>query len=1350
MSKLRTVALRTVVVVALVLGVLVAAGPVRAADAPPAPPLGLTPSGVTVAGTPALSWSRAADATSYDVQVARTASGFGSLLVNDNTTNRQYVPTRVLPDGGVSWRVRAVGAGGSSDWTTTTFQLDPYGAPTVTGPADLATFAQPDQVPTFSWESVRAAQGYTIRISTDRQFVDPALITTYSTAQTSFVPTSLDVANTYYWQVRADLAEGISSSWSDPLAYKILGPTIPKGWTRTEPATNPDSDVAFPEVQDAVLDWPPVPGADHYDLQVSTDQNFGTLTLDVGNIVSSRYARPQTIGNDQYYWRVRPVDSAGHTVGWGLAPIWRFKRKWPQQPQLEYPDHNATVGDPLFFQWTGVKHASRYALQISTTSTFDPANTVRTCETRHTTLVPGGGTECWPVAAGTYYWRVVGYDDYANDSPRTDLTVGAATIRRFTYLPQSVQLLTPSVGATTDLPTVTWAPLTLAARYQVTITNAATGDIAARSTTAALSFTPRVKLAAATYRWQVQPISADGRYGAEVVPEGQRRFTVVAAAPPTGSSPEPDPTRGSTTGATFQRFPELRWAAVAGASSYVVRVRRTGTIGWNPIERSDYPATQDYATTFLSPGDYEWYVAADLGGGATVVSATTGTFTIASPSRVVGYRAALTGTSFDAGDSCAAGLPSDCENLRQTPVLRWDPITNAGSYRLYLSYDPELTNLVQDPIPVNSTMWSPTGTLADSQAGSAYFWEVVPCTADGCALPAHAEHAFNKLTLPVVSQTPGVVWTPGLDLATAGVPTLVDDVTLTWRDLLETEQDAGTDLGDTVLTTRPRLEARQYRVQTSTDPLFTTLIDNQEVDQTSFTSYGATYPDGPVYWRVQGVDGSNKPMPWSDVRVFVKRAPVPVVTTAAGDADGLLDSVVPQPGAVVSGVQRFAWNALPFASSYDLEVYKNGDTVPQTANRIRNVNTRQIGYTPTAPLAAGADYTWRVRRVDARGRQGGWSPLIRFTVGAAQLSALGPAPGAAVPPNDALFTWAPEPGAASYLFERRSPSTQAVAETRTTVATSWAPLRAIAGGAWEWRVTAYDSTNQPLGTSAWQSFTVSDRPVATNPVVIDGSGAVGTILTAQPPTWDLPDVTTTYQWYRGSGAIDGATGTAYTVVGSDLGQTLTVRATGRRPGYLDGTSTSAGVVGGSGPALAPDERPSVSGTPQVGRTLTVSPGSWPHQPTFGYQWFRKGKAIGGASGRTYVVAPADAGLALAVVVTATATGYGSGTDYAASPTIAKLASRTAIGLSANPVVGTARSTATVSVTVPGLGSPLGTVTVSVDGKKVKAVKLKDGAGGRLDVLLPRLKPGTHTVKATYAGSPATTGSTKTVKIRARK
>jgi alpha-tubulin suppressor-like RCC1 family protein len=96
----------------------------------------------------------------------------------------------------------------------------------------------------------------------------------------------------------------------------------------------------------------------------------------------------------------------------------------------------------------------------------------------------------------------------------------------------------------------------------------------------------------------------------------------------------------------------------------------------------------------------------------------------------------------------------------------------------------------------------------------------------------------------------------------------------------------------------------------------------------------------------------------------------------------------------------------------------------------------------------------------------------------------------------------------------------------------------------------------------------------------------------------------------------------------------------------------AGSLIGSLPVASATEAPvntappTVSGTREVGHTLTASSGTWTGTPTFTYQWERCGRgacvAISGATGETYAFASADVGQTVEVSVTAS-NGSGSAT-----------------------------------------------------------------------------------------------------------
>jgi len=1282
-------------------------------------PGGLTGSS-TDATTAVLSWDRVDTASRYDVQVA-AVSDFSSLLWSASTVNLHAVPTVNLPVGEVYWRVRAIDPSGTSGWSSASFSRGTLPGPTlVSGAAD--SFDQPTQPPVLSWSPVAGGQGYQIQISPSSDFTDPSLYIADTTVKaTTYVVGKTLVATTYYWRVRASLGSGVWTTWSDTGQYDVS----------PLPAAELTSPALDATVDDAVLDWQPVLGAASYDVQISSDENFNTIVASQTGITGTSWARPKTINNDQYWWRVRAKDTSGNVQDWSNAQVWRLQRAWPDQPVLEYPANGATVGDPFVYQWKPATLASSYTLQIATDPSFNAV--VGTCTTRLTTLTPAtvGGTACMPSALGTYYWRVQAIDGFASPAPQSDLI--NAQVFSFTYNPGVVTPTAPANGTTVSVPTLTWAPRAGASTYDVSVYSVSNGTRIAQVRTAATSWTVTSLLEPGqSYRWDVRTVTEDGRLGVGRLAGSQPTFT--AGTYPTATATTP--TALAPLGQTSARFPSLTWEPVQGAARYKVYVRRANTILWQALAgNAFYAAATDSSSTYLTPDSYQWMVEAYNEQGALLSdsSGAPGSFTIASPQEATGLAVGLRPTAINEGDSCTDAA---CANVRETPVLSWDASSNVGYYKLTISRDAQLTNKVLET-NVYGTIWTPRDTLADSTAGQAYYWAVRPCSAgSGCAAPAYATHSFNKLSNRAAGLSPGVAVDDQTGLPESTPPVLADDVTLTWQDYLQTNTTAPQ--GSSELAARARTEARTYKVQISTTSTFQSLLDSAEVDQRSYTTYTTTYPEGPVYWRVAAVDGSELQQTWSRTMTFTKKSPAP--TLAADPTDP------------VSGSRPLTWAPLGYAATYDLEVYKDptvdpgtGAVIVQTANRVTNVTgLRQVAYLGATSFPAD-DYAWRVRRRDVAGRVGDWSSYGRFSVASAPPALLAPGSGAIVAPRDSVFTWEGVTGAATYRFERRAVGASTTTETATTPALAWAPKDALGGGDWEWRVVALDADGKAmtdLSATPWRGFHVDASPVATSAPNITGSGQVGTQLTGQDPTWNLAGVTDTYQWYRGTRAISGATASTYLVTVSDLNQDLSLRVTGSLPGYQAGTTTSNTIRGVAGPALTVATPPSLSGSAKIDQTLSVVDPVWDESGVRNaYQWLRNGSPIAGATRSSYRVTASDVGAELTARVTGSKTGFADGVVTTAAKRVPAVPSTTTAALAASTVAKGKRARITVTVTATGFADPTGVITVKEGSRTLKKFTLKGSHHGVKTLKLPALAAGKHKLKAFYAGNAKITGST---------
>ena len=244
--------------------------------------------------------------------------------------------------------------------------------------------------------------------------------------------------------------------------------------------------------------------------------------------------------------------------------------------------------------------------------------------------------------------------------------------------------------------------------------------------------------------------------------------------------------------------------------------------------------------------------------------------------------------------------------------------------------------------------------------------------------------------------------------------------------------------------------------------------------------------------------------------------------------------------------------------------------------------------------------------------------------------------------------------------------TERVGQTLTATAGTWGPVAPTLAYQWKrdtvtiggatartYELTALDvGTNITVDVSATApGFTSSSvTSVATGDIAqgvlnpaptptITGTMGVGSTATASPSTWGPGSVSLAYGWKRNGTNITDATSSTYTIVGADLGASITVEVTATLAGYATLVKTSAARVAVAG-AFTNSVLPSITGTTTVGSVLTAAPGTWsPTADSTTYQWLRGGTAITGATSITYTLLAADRGKKISVRVTVVKANY---------------------------------------------------------------------------------------------------------------
>ncbi|MBA3021915.1 peptidoglycan-binding protein [Propionicimonas sp.] len=148
-------------------------------------------------------------------------------------------------------------------------------------------------------------------------------------------------------------------------------------------------------------------------------------------------------------------------------------------------------------------------------------------------------------------------------------------------------------------------------------------------------------------------------------------------------------------------------------------------------------------------------------------------------------------------------------------------------------------------------------------------------------------------------------------------------------------------------------------------------------------------------------------------------------------------------------------------------------------------------------------------------------------------------------------SWTPAPVGFSYQWYRDNTAIKGATAATYKVQLSEAGHVIVvkvsnAGGAYA-KVTRTSAATAKIAKLNWTS-----APAPT----ISGTAKVGKTLTVKAGTW-APEPKLSYQWYRGSTVIKGATKTTYKLTKSDKGKTITIKVTAKRTGFNTATKQAS-------------------------------------------------------------------------------------------------------------------------------------------------------------------------------------------------
>ncbi len=154
----------------------------------------------------------------------------------------------------------------------------------------------------------------------------------------------------------------------------------------------------------------------------------------------------------------------------------------------------------------------------------------------------------------------------------------------------------------------------------------------------------------------------------------------------------------------------------------------------------------------------------------------------------------------------------------------------------------------------------------------------------------------------------------------------------------------------------------------------------------------------------------------------------------------------------------------------------------------------------------------------------------------------------------ATLAWSPKPSTTTYQWYRDGRRiTKATKSTYKLVASDRGKRITV-------KVTGKKRGYYTHSRTSAKTSAIAKGTMTASAATITGTPAVGRTLTAIHGAWTPTGVRYSYQWYRDTTPIRGATAKTRRISRSDVGHTIAVRITGRRTGYTTTTRLSPSVT----------------------------------------------------------------------------------------------------------------------------------------------------------------------------------------------
>lgn len=593
-------------------------------------------------------------------------------------------------------------------------------APQLTSPANNGNTdpnnAPPIGVPNFQWAAAANAIYYEFQVGPSPSFNGAYDIYTYATTHTPrmvVIDNNFPAGVSIYWRVRSFDAINCASDWSTIFIFQ-------RHWNTSPTLASPANGATLTFLEHPSFSWTPVPGANTYQLRISTDSTcpssaaFQRYTSEVEYNVELRLAP----GN--YFWCVAPIDVGG--VAGTLSAIHSFTLSDVAAPTPISPSNGVQLTFTPPFHWTAVKGAGHYQLLYSQDPHLANAIVINTAYTSYTPPNMFGNNTTW-------YWAVETID------PSQHATMPSQIFNfRITWALQA-RLLTPNnLYHHVTYPYFQWSGVADAREYELQVatdSNFPTGSIVVDFFTSATSYIagPGVFIpdGQTNYYWRIISYGTDrnitkgatsGTFSFQYDPAVARGASTVPALfyPSYAYNPDPNFDRPITSSVAT---PIFQWQRVTSATNYLITIGSTINMTDTLLQAT---TTQPNFSPNLSDNGgagfnfdpntiYYWRVQYQING-VTQPSASQVWAVRVNPALDYTYQ-------FNNGGWLQS--PTDLQDyVNMDPIFRWYPYPQATHYTFQIATDVGFSNIVQT---LNTNF---AGTALRQQLPrNLYYWRVL-------------------------------------------------------------------------------------------------------------------------------------------------------------------------------------------------------------------------------------------------------------------------------------------------------------------------------------------------------------------------------------------------------------------------------------------------------------------------------------------------------------------------------------------------------------------------------------------------------------------------------------------------